>query len=477
MSRATLALRAKQQITLTPRLQQSVKLLTLSALECVEEVNQAIAQNPFLEETPESGDDSTSDEGVDGAAVERSDDLTSEGADDARGEPFDFHTPAGGASSASDDALDWTEWTASPSTLRSELEEQLLLLNLAARDHALASFVIEALDDDGFLREPLSELAPLAPDAAPEELETALKIVQSLEPRGIAARNLTECLTLQLEALDPAPPARALALEVLRGPLELVAMRSHDRLRQALGCTEAELESALELIRSLDPRPGSRLGSFEPRAIVPDVIVRKDRKRWAVAVNAAIFPRIRVNQRYAEELRQARPGASARLSQHLQEARWLVRNLEQRLLTLERVAQAVVARQRTFFEYGDLAMRPLTLREIAAELGLHESTVSRATSHKYVDTPRGIVPFKRFFSRELATVSGGSCSATAIRAQLRELIAAEDPTRPLSDVDLTRLLVHRGVKVARRTVTKYRRSMRLPAVDERRAAQPVLCRP
>jgi RNA polymerase sigma-54 factor len=450
MSNGILGLRLKQQLTLTPRLQQSVKLLQLSALECVQELHQAIAQNPFLEEAADTDGRSQGEE-----------------AQDTTGEDLDFS--AVGGSSASDDTPDWTEWTASPSSLRDQLRDQLLLLGLTERDYALANLVVDALDDDGFLRQPLVELAPMAPDIAPGELETALRIVQTLEPTGIAARDLAECLCLQLNALAPDTPGRALALQVAQGKLELVAARDHDRLQEALGCNELELRTALDLIRSLDPRPGSKLGTFEPRAIVPDVIVRKDKKRWLVTINAAIYPRIRVNQQYAEQFRQVREGETALLAQHLQEARWLVRNLEQRFLTIQRVAEAVVARQRNFFEYGDLAMRPLTLREIADELGLHESTVSRATSHKYMATPRGVVAFKRFFSRQLATTSGGSCSATAIRALLREFIAAEDRRNPLSDVQLTELLADRGVKVARRTVTKYRRSMQLPAVDFRRA--------
>lgn len=450
MSNAILGLRMKQQLTLTPRLQQSVKLLQLSALECVQELHQAISQNPFLEEGAET----------DGRAE-------GEAAEETTGEDLDFSVIGG--SSGGDDTPDWTEWTASPSSLRDQLREQLLLLGLTERDYALANLIVDALDDDGFLRQPLPELALMAPDIAPGELETALRIVQTLEPTGIAARDLAECLCLQLNALAPATPDRALALQVAHSMLELVAARDHDRLQETLGCTEAQLRAALELIRSLDPRPGSKLGTFEPRAIVPDVIVRKDKKRWVVTINSAIYPRIRVNQQYAEQFRQVREGETALLAQHLQEARWLVRNLEQRFLTIQRVAEAVVARQRNFFDYGDLAMRPLTLREIADELGLHESTVSRATSHKYMATPRGVVAFKRFFSRQLATTSGGSCSATAIRALLREFIAAEDRRNPLSDVQLTELLADRGVKVARRTVTKYRRSMQLPAVDFRRA--------
>jgi RNA polymerase sigma-54 factor len=349
------------------------------------------------------------------------------------------------------------------------LREQLLLLGLSERDHALANIIVDALDEDGFLRQPLEEIVSLCPGCDSTDLDMALAIVQSLEPAGIAARSLGECLALQLKNLDAATPGRELALAIVQDKLTLMASRDNSRLLEALGCPEADLRTAVELIRSLDPRPGSRIGSFEPRAIVPDVIVRKDKKRWVVTVNSAIYPRIRVNQQYADFFRQARDGETTLLAQHLQEARWLVRNLEQRFLTIQRVAEAVVARQRNFFEYGDLAMRPLTLREIADELSLHESTVSRATSHKYMATPRGVVAFKRFFSRQLATTSGGSCSATAIRALLREFIAAEDRRNPLSDVQLTELLADRGVKVARRTVTKYRRSMQLPAVDFRRA--------
>ena len=456
MSNAVLGLRLKQQLTLTPRLQQSVKLLQLSALECVQELHQAIAQNPFLEESAESAESSD-------PRSERE-----EAAEDSSRADLDF-SASGGGGGGGEETPDWTEWTASPSTLHDSLREQLLLLGLTERDHVLANLIIDALDDDGFLRLPLEDVATLAPGAAPGEIETALRIVQTLEPSGIAARSLGECLALQLEAMDGDTPGRKIALDVVQNRLSLMAARDNTRLLEALGCSEEELRLAMELIRSLDPRPGSKVGTFEPRAIVPDVIVRKEKKRWVVTVNSAIYPRIRVNQQYADYFRQARDGETALLAQHLQEARWLVRNLEQRFLTIQRVAEAVVARQRNFFEYGDLAMRPLTLREIADELGLHESTVSRATSHKFMATPRGVVAFKRFFSRQLATTSGGSCSATAIRALLREFIAAEDRRNPLSDVQLTELLADRGVKVARRTVTKYRRSMQLPAVDFRRA--------
>jgi RNA polymerase sigma-54 factor len=454
MTQAGLGLRLKQQLTLTPRLQQSVKLLQLSALECVQELNQAISQNPFLEEPADANRNEAESEA--GEQSSTSDDL-------------DFPSGSGSGSGGGEDAPDWTEWTASPSTLLDSLREQLLLLGLSERDYALANLVVDALDEDGFLRQPLEELTSFSDSLEPGELETALRIVQTLEPSGIAARSLGECLSLQLQALDRNEPGRAIALDIVNTKLDMLAARDHSKLQSALHCSEADLRGAMELIRSLDPRPGSKIGTFEPRAIVPDVIVRKEKKKWLVSINSAIYPRIRVNQQYADCFRHARDGETTLLAQHLQEARWLVRNLEQRFLTIQRVAEAVVARQKNFFEYGDLAMRPLTLREIADELGLHESTVSRATSHKYMATPRGVVAFKRFFSRQLATTSGGSCSATAIRALLREFIAAEDRRNPLSDVQLTELLADRGVKVARRTVTKYRRSMQLPAVDFRRA--------
>jgi RNA polymerase sigma-54 factor len=457
MSNAVMGLRMKQQLTLTPRLQQSVKLLQLSALECVQELNQAIAQNPFLEEPAEE---------TEAAPAESSQTETSPASE---GGDLDFSSAGTSSHSGGDDTPDWTEWTASPATLGDALREQLLLLGLGERDYALSYLVIDALDEDGFLRQPLEDLRAMMPGVSADELVTALRIVQALEPAGIAARDLPECLGLQLQALDAEEPGRDLAIELVQHHLALMASRDQNRLMQALRCTADELQTAMDLVRGLDPRPGSKIGSFEPRAIVPDVVVRKDKKRWVVSVNNAIYPRIRVNQQYADYFRHARQGDSALLAQHLQEARWLVRNLEQRFLTIQRVAEAVVARQKNFFDYGDLAMRPLTLREIADELGLHESTVSRATSHKYMATPRGVIAFKRFFSRQLATTSGGSCSATAIRALLREFIAAEDRSNPLSDVQLTELLADRGVKVARRTVTKYRRAMQLPAVDMRRA--------
>ena len=321
MSNAIMGLRLRQQLTLTPRLQQSVKLLQLSALECVQELNQAISLNPFLEEPVEEAE---------AASAESAQQEDGERRLDERAE-LDFSSGSGPSHSAGEETPDWTEWTASPETLGDSLREQLLLLGLSERNYALASLIIDALDDDGFLRQPLEELRAMLPGVSPDELETALRIVQTLEPVGIAARTLGECLSLQLQALDRETPGRDLAIDIATSHLELMAARDQSKLLHAVHASQEDVRTALDLIRGLDPRPGSKVGTFEPRAIVPDVIVRKDKKRWVVSVNNAIYPRIRVNQQYADYFRHAREGDTTVLAQHLQEARWLVRNLEQAL--------------------------------------------------------------------------------------------------------------------------------------------------
>jgi RNA polymerase sigma-54 factor len=292
--------------------------------------------------------------------------------------------------------------------------------------------------------------------------------VQSLDPAGVAARTLEECLCLQLQNLPAATPGREVALAMCQGHLGLLANREWARLQHAVGCSEAQLHTARTLIRSLDPRPGQRFGAPDARYVIPDVLVRRSRERWLAVINPASLPRLRLNRSYADAVG-GRTGANQSLARHLQEARWLLRSIEQRFATIQRVADAIVARQRGFFEYGEVAMKPLTLKLIAGELGLHESTVCRVTNNKYMATPRGLFEFKHFFSRKLATESGGAASATAVRAVMKELIAAEDPGAPLSDAELARLLAQQGLRVARRTITKYRALMRMPSVDVRRA--------
>jgi RNA polymerase sigma-54 factor len=332
--------------------------------------------------------------------------------------------------------------------------------------------IVDSLDDDGYFKAGFDELAAMIPaehDVRAEDFEAALRLVQSLDPAGVAARSLEECLELQLAALAPDTPGVNCALAIVRGRhLQLLGNREWARLQHAVGCDEATLHTARALIRTLDPKPGHRFGAPEARYVVPDVMVRKIRDRWSAAINPASLPRVRLNRAYADAISH-RGASNASLTRQLQEARWLLRSIEQRFATIQRVADAIVARQRGFFEYGEVAMKPLTLKLIAGELGLHESTVCRVTNNKYMATPRGLFEFKHFFSRRLATDNGGAASATAVRAVMKELIAAEDPRAPLSDAELARLLAQQGLRVARRTITKYRALMRMPSVDVRRA--------
>jgi len=447
-----IALRLRQHLTLTPQVQQALKLLQMSALEFAQEMEEALTANPFLEENP----DAPAQPLRDAASV---DDVVVPQETSSSGPAMDR------------DQEDWGATTETHPSLAQHLRDQLMISQMGERDRALAHMIIDSLDEDGYFKISFDELAALVPlehDVRAEDFLAALRMVQSLDPAGIGARTLDECLCLQLQALPEDTPGREVALKMCHGHLPLLANREWARLQHAVGCDEATLHTARALIRSLDPRPGQRFAAQEARYVVPDVIVKKVRDRWAAIINPASLPRVRLNRAYAEAI-QSRSTSKQSLGRHLQEARWLLRSIEQRFATIQRVADAIVARQRGFFEYGEVAMKPLTLKLIAGELGLHESTVCRVTNNKYMATPRGLFEFKHFFSRRLATENGGAASATAVRAVMKELIAAEDPRAPLSDAELARLLAQQGLKVARRTITKYRALMRLPSVDVRRA--------
>jgi RNA polymerase sigma-54 factor len=451
-----IALRLRQHLTLTPQVQQALKLLQMSALEFAQEMEQALTANPFLEENPEAAEVTPL---RDAASV---DDIVVP------------QEPTGSGPLPDREQDDWSGAAEAQPTLAQHLREQLMISPMGDRDRALAQMVIDSLDDDGYFKLSFDELAALLPqeaDVRAEDFGAALRLVQSLDPAGVGARSLEECLCLQLQALpagDGDARVREVALRICKGHLSLLANREWARLQHAAGCDEKTLHAARALIRSLDPRPGHRFGPQEARYVVPDVIVKKLRDRWVAIINPASLPRVRLNRAYADAL-QTRGSSNQSLARHLQEARWLLRSIEQRFATIQRVADAIVARQRGFFEYGEVAMKPLTLKLIAGELGLHESTVCRVTNNKYMATPRGLFEFKHFFSRRLATDNGGAASATAVRAVMKELIAAEDPRAPLSDAELARLLAQQGLRVARRTITKYRALMRLPSVDIRRA--------
>jgi RNA polymerase sigma-54 factor len=451
-----IALRLRQHLTLTPQVQQALRLLQMSALEFAQEMEQALAANPFLEENAEA------------PAAPRESAATEELV-----LPQEPSLPASGVER---DQEEWSGATDAEPTLQEHLRQQLMISQMGSRDRVLAHMIVDSLDDDGYFKMSFEDLAALVPseyDVQPEDFGAALKLVQTLEPAGVGARSLEECLCLQLQALPEQTPGRAAALAICKGHLNLLANREWARLQHAVGCDESALHTARGLIRTLEPRPGHRYGPSEARYVVPDVIVRKQRDRWVAIINPASLPRVRLNRGYADAISH-RGISNQSLTRQLQEARWLLRSIEQRFATIQRVADAIVARQRGFFEYGEVAMKPLTLKLIAGELGLHESTVCRVTNNKYMATPRGLFEFKHFFSRKLATESGGAASATAVRAVMKELIAAEDPRAPLSDAELARLLAQQGLKVARRTITKYRALMRMPSVDVRRADQKML---
>ncbi|MBK0392157.1 RNA polymerase factor sigma-54 [Ramlibacter sp. CrO1] len=451
----SLQLGPQLQTTLSPRLQRAVRLLQMSSLDFSRVVRDALDSNPFLE-----ADEAEAEAPV--AIPDSAPEADPLVASAWLGEPV--------ARSRVVDVDGVFDTLAAHATLAEHLTQQLNLLPLPARDWTLAAAVVESLDDDGYLRVPLEEVAssvPLDPPPEPEELTVALRRVQSLEPAGVGARDVIECLRLQLPAIA-CERKRAIALRILRECVQCLANRDQPAMARRLGVSLAEIEAACSAIRRLDPRPGWRFGMPSISYVTPDVIVRLVRGQWAAVLNEAVVPRVRLNHSYADLFRRHRSSEHAELGAHLQEARWTVRNVEQRFSTILAVAQAILRRQHRFLAYGAMAMKPLALREIAEEVGVHESTVSRVTSNKFMATPCGVFELKYFFSRGLATASGGEASPTAIRGLIQELIAAEPPHQPLSDVDIARELSVQGLQVARRTVTKYRQLLRIEPADRRR---------
>lgn len=448
MHTLSLQLAASLQPVLSPRLQRAVRLLQMSSQDFAQVVRAALDSNPFLE-----------GEAAEGPGDEEGD------APSAAWEAASPSRPRPDAPEAGFDTL------AAGTTLAEHLQAQLRLLRLPAREADLAAACAAALDDDGWLRMPLAELGrasglrPL-PDAA--ELRLALRRVQALEPAGVGARDLVECLRLQLPQV-PAP-LQPLAARILRECLPCLAARDRQAVARRLGVEPALAEAACAAIRRLDPRPGWRVAAPAAEYVLPDVLVRRVRGQWTAVLNEAVVPRVRLNDRYAELFRRHRGSEHAALGEHLQEARWTVRNVEQRCATILAVAQAILRRQQRWLAYGAMGMKPLALREIAQEVGVHESTVSRVTCNKYMATPHGVVELRTFFSRGLTTAGGAACAPAAVRGLLQELLAAEDPRQPLSDPQLAQALAQQGLRVARRTVTKYRQQLRIAPVERRRAA-------
>jgi len=518
-----LQLRVSQHLALTPQLQQSIRLLQLSTLELHQEVEQMLEQNPFLEaeedhstpwDTPPeraAADTPRDEEAWDGMNGSSASSATSDSSSAADGEPApmdgndfgtperddwsngteaeDFdgirETPSRVAGSESNDEFDFTERSSAGISLQDHLREQLRGMRLSDADRAAVMVLIDSLDEDGYLADPLEEIAErLAFDSGEDEadgssqtealldrLRCALKWLQNLEPLGVGASDLAECLCLQLRA-GPRCEAQLIAILICKSHLELLARRDAKKLMAATGADEELLKAAQALIVRCEPKPGRPFTRAEANIVVPDVIVQKAGRGWRVVLNPDVMPKLRINDLYAQAIKQqrgARTESGIGLSARLQEARWFMKNILQRFDTIQRVSQAIVERQKGFFSHGAIAMKPLVLREIADELGLHESTISRVTTAKYMSTPYGTYELKYFFGSSLNTDAGGNASSTAVRALIKQLVTAEDTKKPLSDSQLSQMLEEQGIQVARRTVAKYREALKIAPANLRRA--------
>ena len=463
MLKPSLQLKLGQTLTMTPQLQQAIQLLQLPVLDLNAQIQDALEENIMLEmedlpDVPKTSAESTAE--IETIRAEDSWQSSSmqriqDGGWNGEGRPINDYADESGLS------------------LREHLLWQLELEDFNPREAVIGEALIDAINDDGYLTSALEEIKEsIDADAGVtiEEIEKALCKVQRLDPVGIGARSLSECIVLQLNTLDKSTVGLELARRLAESHLNLVASKEYGELRRTLRASQSALEDGLALIKSCNPKPGQAVSPAAPQYVVPDVFVRKVDDRWQVEISATGIPRLSVNQQYAQLLRGN--GDHAALRSQLQEARWLVRSLEIRNETLLKVATSIVARQKAFLEHGDEAMKPLVLRDVAESIGMHESTISRVTTNKYMHTPRGVFEFKYFFSSHLSTVDGEEQSSTSVRAKIRKLIGAENPAKPLSDSKIATLLAERGITVARRTVAKYREAMKITSSSERKVRKP-----
>ena len=508
-----LQLRTSQNLALTPQLQQSIRLLQLSTLELNQELEIILQENPLLElveggegnevsnaesSNTETSNDKASDNNASTKDAEVSDQNSLENNsaeqesaaeapiadDDFKQNDFDEDYEEYGSASNwdegrkqnnnnDDDDDNFTRQETIVESLHDHLLDQIKLLSLSERDQRLMLLLIDSINENGYLESSLEDIM----ESLPEELEvefvelgTVLKHVQNLDPIGIGATNLQECILLQLNILPDDIPDLALAKTIVKEHLHVLANKDFNKLRKLTSCSEESLKSAQALIQLQNPRPGAGFAQFSPDHFIQhEVIVKKVKGIWVATLNDGVMPKLRINQMYADILKRNRENSGQYLQSQMQEARWMIKNIQQRFSTILRVSQAIIDRQRNFFEHGEIAMRPLVLREIADELELHESTISRVTTHKYMLTPRGIFELKYFFGSHVATESGGECSATAIRALIKQLVAEENTKKPYSDNQISEILAKQGIVVARRTIAKYRESLHIPPANLRKS--------
>jgi RNA polymerase sigma-54 factor len=523
-----LQLRVSQNLTLTPQLQQSIRLLQLSSLELNQELDTILQENPLLElvdgdnpdadldddiALPELANDADGDQiGADGesspldgddfdtfsnldyqtldskdstnpsASTEETPQEIASQQEDFSATDFDEDYEEYGSASQwdegsrqnnnDDDDGDYSRQEIIAESLREHLISQLKLMPLSERDQTLVLLLIDSINDDGYLEESLEDMAeslPIELEIELVELQTALKLIQHLDPLGMGATNLQECIMLQLDALPKETEYLSLAKTIVSQHLAVLANKDFAKLRKLLNCDETCLKGAQTLIKQQNPRPGSDYAQLSrDHFIAHEVLVKKVKGIWIATLNDGVIPKLRINQVYADILKRNRENSNQYLQTQMQEAKWMIKNIQQRFSTILRVSQAIVDRQRNFFEHGEVAMRPLVLREIADELELHESTISRVTTHKYMLTPRGVFELKYFFGSHVATDAGGSASATAIRALIKQMVASENVKKPLSDNQFTEILAKQGIVVARRTIAKYRESLNIPPANLRK---------
>jgi len=471
----SLQLRIGQSLTMTPQLQQAIKLLQLSTLDLQQEIQQALESNMMLEVEEETVNNQNETE----KKVERQEDATSEGSqtempdelavDSTWDDVYENTQPT----LAAQETTDFEAQRSRPVTLCTYLLEQLDLLSISDRDRAIAIAIIDSVNEDGYISESVENiyqgLQSQLEDLELDEVEGVLHRVQNFDPLGIAAKDLADCLMIQLQQIPEDVPYRTEAIEMVRRHLDLLGTHDQAKLMRKLGLSEYQLSEVIVLIRTLDPKPGAQIQTENSEYIVPDVFVSKQKSGWFVSLNPDISPKLRVNSVYSGMIKRAdNSKENVSMKEHLQEARWFIKSLHSRNDTLLRVAKSIVEKQEGFLENGAIAMKPMVLRNIAEELELHESTISRVTTQKYMHTPNGIVEFKYFFSSHVSTESGGECSATAIRAFIKEMVENENPAKPLSDSKMSDVLKEKGINVARRTVAKYREAMSIPSSSQRK---------
>jgi RNA polymerase sigma-54 factor len=481
----SLELKLGQHLTITPQLQQAIRLLQLSSLELQQEIQEALETNPLLEETEdESNKAETPDQESPGReeSIRATDTEMEEGApngdpeaDQEWSDPFDL--PIATSTRSDDDysAPDIDARNSPVQTLRDHLVWQMQMTPFSDRDREIAMAIIDAIDDDGYLKSDLEEIRETFSEADDEveldEVEAVLHQIQNFDPLGVGSRNLAECLRLQMKILgDDTPHLKHARLLATEENLALLANRDHNQLRKKLKLRQEDLQGAVHLIHQLNPRPGASVNAPQASYVIPDIIVKKVKGIWRAELNGEVSPKLRIHKQYEKLIQRGKNSADNKyLQEQLQQAKWFLKSLYSRNDTLLKVARQIIDRQRAFFDHGPEAMKPLVLHDIAEAVDMHESTISRVTTNKFMLTPRGVFELKYFFSSHVGTADGGTCSATAIRSLIHKIIEAESPEKPISDSKIAQMLGDQGINVARRTIAKYRESMNIPPSNLRKS--------